>query len=129
LGGAQSDQLVNRIYRDRAYYQSNVPSALAPTAQDLDWGLNFPPSMFDQKIRQLTILGNIDPALTVNASTANIGGLTFKMNYPLRPNGTPWSAAQIQNGTTCHIDPAPHPMTGIEHLCDGVIDFELYLYR
>jgi len=128
LGGAQSDQLIARIYRDWGYYQANV-GVNAPTAQDLFWDTSFPAEMADQKIRQLTILGNIDPALIVNAATANIGGITFRVNYPLTPLGTTWSGTQIANGTTCNVQPAPHPMTGIDHYCDGVIDFELYLYK
>jgi len=136
-GGAQSDQLINRIWRDYNYHQNQVPVGPRQSLgglnwenqpTDLFWDGSFPPDLIDQKIRQLTIVGNIDPALVVNQAQSNIGAITFKLAYPLQPIGTVWNAGQLATGTTCHVDPAAHPITGIDHYCDGVIDFELYLY-
>lgn len=126
FSGAATIQLLNRFYQNQNYHNT-IPVGLrqAATPQDVAWAQILP----EQKMKQITITGTIDPSLFVNAVNANVGAINFSLDYPVHPLGNAWTAGVLNNGTATYVAPAPHPLSGIDMYCDGIIDFELYLYR
>lgn len=127
--GVATTKLLNRFYMDRGYYASHVSAPLAATPEDVAWG-SF---LQDEKFKQVTITGTIDSTLFVAADRENIGMLTFWLDYPLHPSSNVWTPTELSTGasggTSVYVLPAPHPITGIDLYCDGIVDFQLYFYK
>jgi len=129
-GGGVQTQLVQRFYKDLAYYTANVPliHRLPTTPQDID--LATAVGVPEGDFKQFTILGTLAANMSPNLATITTGTLSFGLCYPLNPfTEALWSAPNVADGTTTQIEAAPHPLTGINYACDGLADFQVYFFR
>jgi hypothetical protein len=124
--GIPSFDLINRFFRNYTYYSNSyLGFGYTPTPVDLEWG----PIAGTDIFKTVVITGTVNPALFVNNSE-NVGYIQFGLNYPLDSGGSlVWQPATITGGGLMTIAPAPHPITGIDLFCDGIVDFQIYLHK
>jgi len=123
--GIPSFGLVNRFFKDYVYFiNSYLGAGYVPTGVDLEWG----PIAGTDIFKTIVITGTVNPALFVN-NAENIGYIQFGLNYPMAPPALPWQPATTTSGGLMTIAPAPHPSTGIDLYCDGIVDFQAYFHK
>lgn len=138
--GIPTTQLINRFYQDPAYFtaaRTTFPALGLPQQGtinlegmpvDINWGALLP----DEKFKQVVITGTVHSTLFTAANQENFGLVTFWLDYPLHPMGSVWSPSELNpnmGGTSVYVQPAPHPITGIDLYCDGIVDFQVYFYK
>lgn len=118
------------IYGDKNYYINQ-------------WGYTYPSNTnihYDwsevsdgQDIFTLNLLADIDPTLHSNnfagAGEVYPAIIAFTVWYRESPDGTNWTGSQNNNGYMVGMRNLPHPQTGESVTCDGVIDYQLSVYK
>lgn len=125
--GVVNYDLVNRFFMDPIYYRAGYWGALPPVSiYDRDWG-----SMLGEgeKFKTVVITGSLNAFGFLVANNESVGYIQFGLNYPTNPLTNPWTALQMANGVPVSIAPAPHPITGIDLYCDGIVDFQVYFHK
>jgi len=122
--GIPSFDLINRFFKDYVYFsQSYLGPGYTPTAVDREWSAIAGADIF----KTVVITGTVNPALFVN-NAENVGYIQFGLNYPMSPAASPWGGTSTTGGL-CTVSPAPHPVTGIDLYCDGIVDFQVYFHK
>jgi len=119
--GSLVNQPIIEFYGDLPYFQANYGGVNQAIA--VDWR-----NVSGSGFKQIVITGTLNSNMT-SANTAHLGRLNFRMAYKEKPDGGPWTTNQNLFGYEPRMDLAPHPTTGVEYACDGVMDFTLYLHK
>jgi hypothetical protein len=120
-------QKIGRWYYDRQYYEAKVPAPLFSEPGDVNNWMALQP---EGRVKQITVVGQIDPSLYYSQNHANAATLHFILKYPLHPmQERPWSATEIADGTTTRVYPELDNIAGFDVTCDGLLDLQFYTHQ